>query len=79
LRRTQEYRQFGSIQKQIEKANQELALINMATIKKQQAITVVGDLLNRGVTESQIVQLINFAGADDSSKLSSSVHKNEEL
>jgi hypothetical protein len=37
-------------------------LINMATIQKQQALTVLIDLLNRGVTESQIVQLINFAG-----------------
>jgi hypothetical protein len=56
------YRQAGGIQKQIERANQELALINMETIQKQQALTVLRDLLNRGVTESQIVQLINFAG-----------------
>src|SRR5215467_14054622 len=56
------YRQSGGIHKQIERANQELALINMATIQKQQALTVLTDLLNRGVTESQIVQLINFAG-----------------
>jgi len=49
----------------IEKANQELALINMATIQKQQALTVLIDLLNRGVTESQIVQSINFAGEWD--------------
>ncbi len=56
------YRQSGGIQKQIERANQELALLNMATIQKQQAITVLIDLLNRGVTESQIVQLINFTG-----------------
>jgi hypothetical protein len=55
-------RQFGGIQKQIERANQELALINMATIQKQQALTLLMDLSNRGVTESQIVQLINFAG-----------------
>jgi hypothetical protein len=55
------YRQSEGIQKQIERANQELALINMATIQKQQALTVLIDLLNRGVTESQIVQLINFA------------------
>ena len=41
---------------------EELALINMATIQKQQALTVLINLLNRGVTESQIVQLINFAG-----------------
>jgi len=56
------YRQSSGIQKQIERANQELALINMATIQKQQALTVLIDLLNRGVTESQIVQIINFAG-----------------
>src|SRR5215472_14749011 len=56
------YRQSGGIQKQIERANQELVLINMATIQKQQALTVLIDLLNRRVTESQIVQLINFAG-----------------
>ena len=56
------YRQSGGIQKQTERANQELALINMATIQKQQALTVLIDLLNRGITESQIVQLINFAG-----------------
>ena len=55
-------RQLGGIQRQIEKANQELALINMTTIQKQQALTVLSDLINRGVTESQIVQLINFAG-----------------
>jgi len=53
-------RQFGAIQKQIERANQELALINMATMQKHRALTVLVDLLNRGVTESQIVQLINF-------------------
>ena len=59
--------QSGGIQKQIERANQELALINMATMQKQQALTVLIDLLNRGVTESQIVQLINFAGEWQSS------------
>jgi len=59
------YRQSGGIQKQIERANQELALVNMETIQKQQALTVLMELLNRGVTESQIVQLINFAGEWD--------------
>jgi hypothetical protein len=54
--------QLGGIQRQIERANQELALINMTTIKKQQALTILMDLINRGVTESQILQLINFAG-----------------
>ena len=44
------YRQSEGIQKQIERANQELALVNMATIQKQQALTVLIDLLNRGVT-----------------------------
>jgi hypothetical protein len=56
------YRQSWGIQKQIERANQELALINMESIQNQQALAVLRDLLNRGVTESQIVQLINFAG-----------------
>jgi hypothetical protein len=56
------YRQFVGIQKKILEANQELALVNMSCMKKQQALTVLTDLLNRGVTESQIVQLINFAG-----------------
>ena len=58
-------RQLGGIQKQIASAKQELALINMATIQKQQALTVLMDLINRGVTESQILQLINFAGEWD--------------
>src|SRR5215831_15708772 len=35
------YRQSGGIQKQIERTNQELALVNMATIQKQQALTVL--------------------------------------
>src|SRR5262249_37611407 len=61
------YRQSGGIQKQIERTNQELALVNMATIQKQQALTVLIDLLNRGVAEPQIVQLINFAGEWQSS------------
>ena len=52
-----QYRQLWGIQKQIERANQELALINMATIQKQQALTVLMDLINR-VTESQILQLM---------------------
>jgi len=59
------YRQSGGIRKQIERAHQELALVNMATIQKQQAIAVLIDSLNRGVTKSQIVQLINFAGEWD--------------
>jgi hypothetical protein len=37
----------------------------METIQNQQALTVLRDLLNRGVTESQIVQLINFASEWD--------------
>jgi hypothetical protein len=37
------YRQSEGIQKQIERANQELALINMVTIQKQQALTVLID------------------------------------
>ena len=60
-------KQFGGIQKQIEKANQELTLINMSAIKKQQAITVLGDLLDKGVTESQILQLVQQPSNDNGS------------
>jgi phosphatidylserine/phosphatidylglycerophosphate/cardiolipin synthase-like enzyme len=70
------YRQSWGIQKQIERANQELALINMETIQKQQALTVLRDLLNRGVTESQIVQLINFAGEWNKYWQSSTTNRN---
>ncbi len=34
-------------------------------MQKQQALNLLMDLSNRGVTESQIVQLINFAGEWD--------------
>jgi hypothetical protein len=54
-----ELTQYGSLQKQIECANQELALIEMTTIKRKHAITVVEDLISRGVTSEQILQLIN--------------------
>jgi hypothetical protein len=59
------YQNLGGIERQIQKANQELELINMATIQKRQALKVVEDLLNKGVAESQIIQLINFAGEWD--------------
>jgi hypothetical protein len=62
-------RQFRGIRSQIEKANYDLliaranyALINATTMQKQQALTVVEDLIKRGATESQILQLINFVG-----------------
>lgn len=53
-------RQLRDIEKEIELKNQELGLIDMATIKKKQAITVVEDLL-----ESQIINLVKFAGKWD--------------
>ena len=54
------------IDDKVERANQELALIEMATIQKQQAITVIEDLKNKyRITESQIVQLIKFASEWD--------------
>ena len=59
------HRQFGGLEKQIERASQELALVDMATMQKQQALKVLIDLLNRGVTESQILQLINFTNEWD--------------
>ena len=56
------YRQLGGLQRSIEQARGELEMLNITITQKQEAVTVLTDLLNRGVTESQIVQLINFAG-----------------
>ena len=56
------YRQLGGLQRSIEQAQGELEMLNITITQKQEAVTVLTDLLNRGVTESQIVQLINFAG-----------------
>lgn len=42
------YQQLGGVQRQIEKSNQELGLINMATIQKQKVLTVLTDLKKRG-------------------------------
>lgn len=36
----------------------------MTTIQKKQALTVVEDLLNRGVTQEQIIQSINLVDWD---------------
>ena len=61
------YRQLGGLQRSIEQAQGELDMLNITITQKREAITVLTDLLNRGVTESQIVQLINFAGEWQSS------------
>lgn len=49
------YQQLGGVQRQIERSNQELVLINMAMIQKQKAVKVVEGLLNHGISESQII------------------------
>jgi hypothetical protein len=54
-------RQLGCIRAQVKKANDDLALINMTTMQKQQVLAILKDLSDRGVTESQIIQLVNFA------------------
>jgi hypothetical protein len=55
-------RQLIGILGQIERANQELVSINMVYMQKKQILAILEDLMNRWVTESQIVQLVNFAG-----------------
>lgn len=50
------YRRLGGLQRSIEQARGELKMLNITITQKQEAITVLTDLLNRGVTESQIVQ-----------------------
>ncbi|MGA9149118.1 MAG: hypothetical protein WBZ36_00965, partial [Candidatus Nitrosopolaris sp.] len=68
-------RELGGMKKQIESANQELTFIEMATIQKQEALTVLTDLKKKGVTEQQIVQLINFA--DEWDKYWSTIFQNQ--
>jgi hypothetical protein len=53
---------LGGLQRSIEQARGEVEMLNITITQKQEAITVLIDLLNKGVTESQIVQLTNFAG-----------------
>lgn len=60
-----EYRNLGNILKEIQKAKQELTLVGMQITRKQQPLKILTDLQNKGVTEAQIIKLVNFAGEWD--------------
>jgi hypothetical protein len=52
------YQQLGGVEKQIELKNQELTLINISVIQKQKAITVVEDLLDKGIRVEVLLKKI---------------------
>ena len=56
------YRQFGGLDKSVKQLEGELKMLNISITQKQETLTVLTDLKNRGVTEQQIVQLVGFAG-----------------
>jgi hypothetical protein len=56
------YRQIAGIQKAIERAQQQLSVLDMFTAQKQQALSMLMNLQAKGVTEAEIVNLVNFAG-----------------
>jgi hypothetical protein len=56
------YRQFAGIQRATEQARQQLSVLDMLTAQKQQALSILMELQNRGVTEAEIMNLLNFAG-----------------
>ena len=51
------YSQFSSLQKSIQQAQQQLAMLNMFTAQKQQAIMTLMTLQNIGVTIDEIYGL----------------------
>jgi anthranilate phosphoribosyltransferase len=51
------YSQFSSLQKSIQQAQQQLAMLNMAILQKQQAISTLMALQLRGVTMEEITGL----------------------
>ncbi len=51
------YRRLGGIQKSIERANQQLAIIEAFTVQKQQAVTALMNLHAAGFLEKEITEL----------------------
>jgi len=55
------YRQFAGIQKAIEKARQQLSVLDMLTAQKQQALSILMNLQAKGVSEAEVVELSNLS------------------
>jgi hypothetical protein len=58
-------RQLSGIRGQIEIAQGRLQMLNIVSAQKQHALTIIEDLVKRGVTEQQIAKLVEFAGEWD--------------
>jgi len=57
-----EYRQLGSLHKAIEHTRQQLSVLDAFTAQKQQALSILMNLQAKGVTDAEIVNLVNFPG-----------------
>jgi hypothetical protein len=55
------YRQFAGIRKAIGQARQQLSVLDMLTAQKQQALSMLMNLLAKGLTEAEIMNLLDFA------------------
>ena len=56
------YRQFAGILKAVEQARRQLSMLDMFNAQKQQALSILMNLEAKGVTEAEIVNLVNLAG-----------------
>ena len=54
-----QYRQLGSLEKSIQQAQQQLTMLNIVILQKQQAISTLMTLQNRGVSLEEIYGLTN--------------------
>jgi prefoldin subunit 5 len=56
------YRQLGGLKKNIQLTTQQLQMLNMSLQKQQQAVMTLVNLQSAGISESEIVELVNFVG-----------------
>lgn len=56
------YRHLGGLKNSIQHATQQLEVLNRFTVQTQRAIIALINLQNMGVSEAEIVELVNFVG-----------------
>jgi hypothetical protein len=56
------YRQLGGVQKGLQQIQNQILILDTLYIHKQQAITMLMELQSRGISEAEIIHLVNFAG-----------------
>lgn len=52
------YQELGALEKAIQQATQELAILNMVNEQQKQAITTLVNLQKMGMTEDEITKLV---------------------